>query len=179
MKNLLTGLSVIVLAMQCLPLFAQEINFSDLKREGTPVVKRYIVSGIASDGRSYLQHFDGVDTARIQSYRAATQAATNTDCYKIKNDALKAYCERGESACSEFGFRSNKSKFNIPDWVEDFCRSNYTIREKNLEDYYRYGYTAQFKDSEIYKSANKYISDIGSRKRWVIYYSNGVLLKAY
>lgn len=104
---------------------------------------------------------------------------SKAECYKIKNDALRNYCERGEGACSDFGFRSNKEKFSIPDWVEDFCRSGYSIKDKNLDDYYRYGYTSQFKDDKTNKSANKYKGDIKSRKQWVIYFANSFLLKGY
>lgn len=100
-------------------------------------------------------------------------------CYKIKNDALKNYCERGESACGDFGLRSNKEKFGIPDWVEDFCRSNYSIKDKNLDEYYRSGYTLQFADKKTTSSADKYKDDIKTRKQWVIYFANSVLLKGY
>lgn len=99
-------------------------------------------------------------------------------CTNLKNDALKAYCLRGESECREFGFARNRDKFGIPRWVEEFCRSNYSIPDKALEDYYRYGYTSKFKGN-TYDSARKYGGDMASRKRWIIYYANGVLLKHY
>lgn len=67
--------------------WAQEINFSDLKREGSPVVKRYAVAGVANDGRSYLQHFDGVDRARVQSYQAAAAQAAANRAAESRNSA--------------------------------------------------------------------------------------------
>lgn len=54
------------------------INFQDLARPGPPVVKPYIVPGLAADGRRYLEKFDGVDTARIEARRAALAAAPST-----------------------------------------------------------------------------------------------------
>jgi len=78
MNKTLKILAVIACAMPVAATWAQEINFSDLKREGSPVVKRYVVSGVANDGRSYLEHFDGIDRNRVQAYRAAAaQAAAN------------------------------------------------------------------------------------------------------
>lgn len=103
----------------------------------------------------------------------------SSKCSDIKNDALQAYCQRGELACSEFGFAKNRDKFGIPRWVEDFCKSNNLIGDKALDDYYRYGYTQQFKDKKVYDSAKKYSNDQGLRKRWVINYANGYLLKSY
>lgn len=65
--------------------WAQEINFSDLKREGRPVVKRYVVAGVANDGRSYLEHFDGVDRGRVQAYRAAAAQAAASRAAENRN----------------------------------------------------------------------------------------------
>jgi hypothetical protein len=132
------------------------------------------------DGVTQPSHLVGRVAQKIASDMAEgfrTMDLSSKQCYKIKNDALKAYCERGENACGEFGFSSNKSKFNIPGWVEDFCRSNYSIKDKNLDDYYRSGYTTQFKEDEIYRSATKYKNDMQSRKKWVIYYANSYILK--
>lgn len=54
---------------------AQDINFKDLSRRGTPVVRNYTVTGVADDGREYLAQFDGVDAARVQARREAMAAA--------------------------------------------------------------------------------------------------------
>lgn len=110
---------------------------------------------------------------------SSAAGAGSANCYNIKNDALKAYCQRGESACSEFGYASNREKFGIPRWVEDFCRSNYSIGDKALDDYYRYGYTSQFKERKTYDSAQRHSSDQSLRKRWVINYANGYLMESY
>jgi hypothetical protein len=56
----------------------QEINFKDLARSGPPVVKRYVVEGIESDGRDYLSKFDGADTDRIAAARSRSSSYSST-----------------------------------------------------------------------------------------------------
>lgn len=57
------------------PAHGQDINFKDLNRTGPAVVKNYTVSGVAAEGSSYLQKFDGVDSSRLASAREARQNA--------------------------------------------------------------------------------------------------------
>lgn len=160
---------------------AQEINFNDLRKPGPTFEKSYKISGGYSDGVSAISKFSDVDTHRVErsQQQRASQGSGSNNCYNIKNDALKAYCLQGESACWEFGRSSNRDKFGIPRWVEDFCKSNYSIPDKALDDYYRSGYMSQFKDRKVYESAQKFNTDQSSRKRWVIHYANGYLLKSY
>lgn len=69
---------------------AQDINFKDLSREGRPVTKRYVVEGIAADGREYLTHFDGVDASRVQASRAAAAQAATYQAEQSRNNATSA-----------------------------------------------------------------------------------------
>lgn len=83
------------------------INFQDLARPGPPVIKRYTVTGLEADGRSYLAKFDGVDTERIEARRAmmssgsgqssssssSSYGGTKTESPKAKTFVCTIYCQ--------------------------------------------------------------------------------------
>jgi hypothetical protein len=58
------------LAAYCCIANAQDIDFNALKRPSTPVVKRYTVSGTASDGYNYLQGFIKNDDERVDAFNS-------------------------------------------------------------------------------------------------------------
>lgn len=66
---------------------SQEINFKELGRAGSPVVKRYVVEGVALDGQSYLKRFEGVDTARIEARRANSSSSGSGGASGASNES--------------------------------------------------------------------------------------------
>lgn len=50
--------------------FAQDINFDDLRRAGTPLAKSYTISGAGAEGRSAVMKFGDIDTQRVEEHNA-------------------------------------------------------------------------------------------------------------
>jgi len=61
-----------LLALGVLPLsaFAQDVNFDDLRRAGTPLVKSYTISGAGAEGSGAVMKFGDIDTQRVEEHNA-------------------------------------------------------------------------------------------------------------
>ena len=57
---------------------AQEVNFDDLRRAGTPLVKSYTISGVGAEGGSAVMKFGDVDTRRVEEHNAQRRAYVAT-----------------------------------------------------------------------------------------------------
>jgi hypothetical protein len=56
---------------------AQEINFNDLQRAGGGLSISSTVSGLASEGSSYVSRFSEIDSGRVSSYRQSSSTSTS------------------------------------------------------------------------------------------------------
>lgn len=67
-----------LLALGVLPLcaFAQEVNFDDLRRAGTPLVKSYTISGAGAEGSGAVMKFGDIDTQRVEEHNARRRSYT-------------------------------------------------------------------------------------------------------
>jgi len=118
---------------------SQEINFKELGRAGSPVIKRYVVEGVAQDGQTYLKNFDGIDAARVEARRAAAassssysggQSSSNTSSQQSsatkgpKQYECKIYCKRSDGPVTyktvSAGSRSEAAKI-VGDNADQIC----------------------------------------------------------
>lgn len=53
---------------------AQEVNFDDLRRAGTPLVKSYTISGVGAEGSNAVMKFGDIDTRRVEEHNAQRRA---------------------------------------------------------------------------------------------------------
>lgn len=53
------------------PSLAQELDVNDLRRPGPPLVERYTIPGLGSEGRSIIQRFGEVDDQRVANSRSS------------------------------------------------------------------------------------------------------------
>lgn len=67
------------------PLFAsfqlaigQDINFDDLQRPGPALVQSKSISGLVSEGNSYMRQFSETDSARIEARRQASASYSSS-----------------------------------------------------------------------------------------------------
>lgn len=121
---------------------SQEINFKELGRAGSPVVKRYVVDGVALDGQSYLKKFDGIDTARVEARRAAaassasysgSQSSSGSSSQQSsaakgpKQYECKVYCKRSDGPVTyktvSAGSRSEAAKM-VGDNADQICSAD-------------------------------------------------------
>ena len=67
---------VVLLVLGALPIFtlAQDVNFDDLRRAGTPLVKSYTISGVGAEGSSVVMKFGDIDTRRVEEHNAQRRA---------------------------------------------------------------------------------------------------------
>ncbi len=67
---------VVLLVLGALPIFtlAQDVNFDDLRRAGTPLVKSYTISGVGAEGSSVVMKFGDIDTRRVEEHNAERRA---------------------------------------------------------------------------------------------------------
>jgi hypothetical protein len=189
MKNLLLALAFPIL------LSADSANFDEIFGSSSSSSNSGVLKAESIDSSEAKNKIDSMSTpmtligALADSMKpppgtySSTGGSTpiNANCYSIKNKALKAYCLNGESSCFDFGYY--KREYGIPEWVEGFCKYNNSIPISLLDKYYRYGdvyssFEEQF-GRKAYESAKKYqyTSDQSMRKRWIIYYINGYMLK--
>lgn len=72
-------ISVIFWGMLPVLAFAQDINFDDLRRAGTPLVKSYTINGAGAEGRSAVMKFGDIDTQRVEEHNARRRSYAITD----------------------------------------------------------------------------------------------------
>lgn len=136
-------------------------------------------SGVVQASADLQSQFIEEDQEARSRRSTSTATVGNPSCHSIKNEALQAYCLKGDSVCYKFGERLYREKYSIPIWVEEFCSTGYHshIKNKALEIYMDIGATYQFKDTKINAAAIKYSRNQSQRKKWVIFFANGVLLE--
>lgn len=83
--------------------FAQDINFDDLRRAGTPLVKSYTINGAGAEGRSAVMKFGDIDTQRVEEHnarRSSYAAAGGGGVSTSSNSASSGSTSSGNTAKS-------------------------------------------------------------------------------
>ena len=143
---------------------AQEIHFDDLQKTGQPLVATSIISGLSSEGASYVNKFSEIDTGRIKS---KIEISGGVNCNSVAKDyGLYTYCTT--KRCD--GFSSNYSLYRLCSSDDiDAMSGNYGVWR-----YLKDGDPAGFaKDYKYWSKAKKEAGSYEDRKRFVIYYMRG------
>ncbi|MEW5995496.1 MAG: hypothetical protein AB1744_14025, partial [Candidatus Zixiibacteriota bacterium] len=76
---------------------AQELNLEDLKRPGKPLVERYTIPGLASEGKRLISRFSEIDDRRVENRRAnnsrSSQGSSNTDGFPDREFQCNVRCK--------------------------------------------------------------------------------------
>lgn len=128
---------------------AQDINFDDMKRQGKPLAKTVMITGLTVEAKSNLSRFDEIDNSRVAqravdmgaaAQRAAQQPSQSTVAAAPKSSGKRFTCEAectnrpsnigseplvGKVVVSINSSDSNSARLEVRSSAGDACKSNF------------------------------------------------------
>lgn len=100
---------------------AQDINFDDLKRQGRPLAKTVVISGLAAEAKSNLSRFDEIDSSRVAQREVDMRASANR--YETQAKDAQAKDNKGKATQTPAVSTSSSSSGYI---CKVYCNSGTT-----------------------------------------------------
>ncbi len=102
-------LCIVLIAIVSISNYAQDINFDDLQRSGSPLAKNVSINGLAAEGLRYRDQFIRNDDVRVEEYnQALSRYSSSSSSSSGSSSSSSSSSSNGNSRSSSSSAAGNK-----------------------------------------------------------------------